>query len=91
MNVFNKPIRIAKRNEDLIILSVPQIDLKMEVNNNVWEFVSFLMKEEKFDLSKVEVYTEKNNITNQEDYIQFYKELVNLGVILHEDSKVQTD
>lgn len=70
---------------------MPQIDLKMEVNNNVWEFVSFLMKEEKFDLSKVEVYTEKNNITNQEDYIQFYKELVNLGVILHEDSKVQTD
>ena len=81
MYQLNNPIRIAKREENTIIINIPRAELQVEVNENVEQFILFLQNEKEFDDMIVVRFLKENDITNESDYMDIFKEMKKLKVI----------
>lgn len=44
-----KPMRVAPKEENMFMVSFPALDVKIEINQNVLDLLSFLVKQESFD------------------------------------------
>ena len=44
-----KSMRVAPKEENMFMVSFPALDVKIEINQNVLDLLSFLVKQESFD------------------------------------------
>lgn len=82
MYQLNNPVRIVNRDENLVLVSIPKVELSIEVNENVADFFRFLGKEGRFCEEHVERYVSERNITNVEDYKELFQKMIELEVIV---------
>lgn len=85
MYQINKPIRIAQRGEDMYLVSLPSIGIRIEANRNVVDFLEYLIDKEKFESIDIIVkeYTAKYNVTNIEDYMEMLSNMVDIQLLVN--------
>ncbi len=83
MYQINRPIRIAQKEEDLFLVSLPSIGVRIEVNKNVVEFLEFLVEREPFnDINIIaNEFTKRYNITNVQDYVEMIGNMIQIQML----------
>ena len=79
-----KPMRVAPKEENMFMVSFPALDVKIEINQNVLDLLSFLVKQESFDDSIVKIYLKDYNISNKSEYDILVEQMKEIGIIKSE-------
>ncbi len=79
-----KPMRVAPKEENMFMVSFPALDVKIEINQNVLDLLSFLVKQESFDDSIVNIYLKDYNISNKSEYDILVEQMKEIGIIKSE-------
>ena len=73
-----KPMRVAPKEENIFE------GLSDEINQNVLDLLSFLIRQKAFDDSVVNIYLKDNNISNQREYDILIEQMKEIGIIKSE-------
>ena len=79
-----KPMRVAPKEKNMFMVSFPALDIKVEINQNVLDLLSFLIRQKAFDDSVVNIYLKDNNISNQREYDILIEQMKEIGIIKSE-------
>lgn len=79
-----KSMRVAPKEENMFMVSFPALDIKVEINQNVLDLLSFLIRQKAFDDSVVNIYLKDNNISNQREYDILIEQMKEIGIIKSE-------
>ncbi len=84
MYQINKPIRIAQKGDDIFLVSLPSMGIRIEANKNVIDFLEYLIDREKFESLDIiaKEYTAKYNITNIEDYMDMLLSMADIKLLV---------
>lgn len=77
-------MRVAPKEENMFMVSFPALDIKVEINQNVLDLLSFLIRQKAFDDSAVNIYLKDNNISNQREYDILIEQMKEIGIIKSE-------
>lgn len=77
-------MRVAPKEENMFMVSFPALDIKVEINQNVLDLLSFLIRQKAFDDSVVNIYLKDNNISNQREYDILIEQMKEIGIIKSE-------
>lgn len=77
-------MRVAPKEENMFMVSFPALDIKVEINQNVLDLLSFLIRQKAFDDSVVNIYLKDNNISNQREYDILIEQMKKIGIIKSE-------
>lgn len=79
---INKPIRIAKLYNDEFLLAIPKIQIKVQVNQNVLDFIQYLADKDQFDEKIIDKYVDENGIINKEEYQELFNMLIEEKLVI---------
>lgn len=79
---INEPIRIVCKQDDEYEFMVTRESKKINGNEEIFEFISYLRNSKVFEKDIVEKYTDENRITNKEDYYECLNEFIKNRIIL---------
>lgn len=84
MYQINRPIRIARKENNLFLVSLPAIGVRIEVNENVVDFLQFIIEKEQIDDIEIiaKEFTERYNITNVKDYIEILENMIHIQMLI---------
>lgn len=73
---INSPIRCVAKREDCYEIFLTREFIKIEINQNVFDFIQHLQLHKVFDLGIVSNYLSQNDITNNSDYVDLFQFLI---------------
>ena len=79
---INKPFRCVKKSDDVMLVNIPRIELSIEINNNVMNFLNYLNDKIECSESTVIDFVEKYDIVNKTDYEELYRKFIELGILV---------
>lgn len=82
MYKLNKPIHIACIKENEYILSVPRLGIRVEINENVFQFIRYLQQKKIVDSKDVENYIKQERIENAQDYIGLFQQMLQINILI---------
>lgn len=87
MYQINRPIRIARKEDNLFLVSLPAIGVRIEVNKNVVDFLQFVIEKEQFNDIEIiaNEFTERYNIINVQDYVEILENMVHIQMLTNND------
>jgi len=82
MYKINNPVRITQKEDDVFLLSLPKVNIRIEVNRNVIDFIEYMQLKEKIEDDVVEEYIVKNQIENKSDYCLLFNQMIDTKVVV---------
>lgn len=68
----------------MFLVSLPAIGVRIEVNENVVDFLQFIIEKEQIDDIEIiaKEFTERYNITNVKDYIEILENMIHIQMLI---------
>lgn len=82
MYKINKPVHVTCQRENEYILSVPRGDVRVEINENVLQFLKYLQQRECVDSKDVENYVKQEKIENTQDYMKLFEQMIQVNILV---------
>lgn len=79
---INEPIRAVRKDNDNYEFVITREFKKFKVNKDVFDFIQYLREKKLFEKNIIETYALLENISNKEDYYDFFDILLDNNFIV---------